>query len=133
MSRQLGRRGAILLCYGLVWALYGYGQIVQPQEDPRGLRPLLELAPAAAWGWCWVAAGLVAIVSAFMREGADWPGFLALPVVVLPWCVSYLAAWVLGQFDRGWIGALVWGAIAVPVLVVAGWRETPRPKRIELK
>ena len=131
LGRALGRRGAILLCYGVVWAIIGYGQITAPQPDLRGLRLLLQIMPLAAWGWLWVASGLIAVVSAWLPQGRDWPGFLALPLMVLPWAASYLLAWILGDFPRGWVAAVVWGAIAAPVLVVAGWREPPRPKRLE--
>ena len=130
LGRALGRRGAILLCYGTVWALYGFAQITAPQPDQRGLQPLLERVPLTVWGWAWVITGLIAIVSAWMPQGLDWVGFLALPAMVLPWLGSYLAAWITGEFPRGWVAALVWGVIAVPVLVVAGWREPPRIKRV---
>ena len=128
---MLGRRGAILLCYGIVWAIIGYGQITSPAPDLRGLRLLLQTMPLDAWGWIWVASGLIAVVSAWLPQGRDWPGFLALPLMVLPWMVSYLLAWIIGDFPRGWVATVVWGAIAAPVLVVAGWREPPRPKRLE--
>lgn len=128
---MLGRRGAILLCYGTVWAIIGYGQITSPAPDLRGLRLLLQTMPLDAWGWIWVTSGLIAIVSAWLPQGRDWPGFLALPLMVLPWSVSYLLAWIIGDYPRGWVAAVVWGAIAAPVLVVAGWREPPRPKTLE--
>lgn len=128
---MLGRRGAILLCYGVVWSIIGYGQITSPAPDLRGLRLLLQMMPLDVWGCLWVASGLIAIVSAWLPQGRDWPGFLALPLMVLPWTVSYLLAWIIGDFPRGWVAAVVWGAIAAPVLVVAGWREPPRPKRLE--
>lgn len=131
LSRMLGRRGAILLCYGVVWAIIGYGQITSPAPDLRGLRLLLQMMPLDVWGCLWVVSGLIAIVSAWLPQGRDWPGFLALPLMVLPWTVSYLLAWIIGDFPRGWVAAVVWGAIAAPVLVVAGWREPPRPKRLE--
>lgn len=130
LSRALGRRGAILLSYGTVWALYGYAQITSPQPDQRGLQPILERVPLTAWGCLWVATGLTAIVSSWMPQGRDWVGFLALPAMVLPWMTSYLLAWLMGDFPRGWVAALVWGVIAVPVLVVAGWREPPHIKRV---
>jgi len=128
-TRVLGRRGAILLSYGTVWALYGYGQLIQPSPDQRGLQLLLDMAPLTAWAWCWIAAGLVAVVAAWWPTGQDWFGFVALVVMVLPWMLGYLASWwPLGVFPRGWVAALIWGLIAVPVIVVAGWREAPRPR-----
>ena len=131
LGRALGRRGAILLCYGIVWAIIGYGQITSPAPDLRGLRLLLQTMPLDVWGWIWVTSGLIAIVSAWLPQERDWPGFLALPLMVLPWTVSYLLAWIIGDYPRGWLASVVWGAIAAPVLVVAGWREPPRPKRLE--
>lgn len=131
LSRLLGRRGAILLSYGIVWAIIGYGQITSPAPDLRGLRLLLQMMPLDVWGWIWVASGLIAIISAWLPQEKDWPGFLALPLMVLPWAASYLLAWIIGDFPRGWVAAVVWGAIAAPVLVTAGWREPPRPKRLE--
>lgn len=130
LARVLGRRGAILLSYGTVWLLVGYGQLVSPQPDQRGLHLALQLLPLTVWGWLWIAAGLIALVSAWMPQGVDWAGFLALPLIVLPWMASYLVSWLQGDFPRGWIAAVVWAAIAVPVLVAAGWREPPRVKRV---
>ncbi|MGW5633958.1 hypothetical protein [Streptomyces sp. NPDC003832] len=130
MGRTLGRRGAILLSYGTVWALYGYAQIVSPQPDQRGLTLAIEVLPLDMWGWLWIAAGCIAVFAAWLPQGVDWPGFLALPLIVLPWMTSYLVAWIVGDFPRGWVAALVWAVIAVPVLVVAGWREPPRVKRV---
>jgi hypothetical protein len=128
LGRLLGRRGAILLSYGCVWTIIGYGQITAPQPDVRGLRLLLQTMPLTAWGWLWVTSGLIAIASAWLPQGRDWPGFLALPLNVLPWMASYFVAWVIGDFPRGWLAAVVWGAIAAPVLVAAGWNEPPRSK-----
>lgn len=131
LSRILGRRGAILLSYGVVWSLIGYGQLISPQADRRGLKVLLDLMPLTVWAWCWIVAGLVAAVSAFLPQGLDWVGFLALPLIVFPWMLAYLVAWwPLGTFPRGWVAAAIYGALAAPVIVVAGWREPPRPKRV---
>ena len=132
LKRRLGRRGAFLLCFGTVWGLIGYGQVTSPQPDQRALKLLLDIMPLDAWGSCWIAAGLIAVASAWMPQGWDWPGFLALPLIVLPWCFAYLMAWwPLGIFPRGWIAAALYGALAIGIFVVAGWREPPRPKRAE--
>lgn len=131
LGRALGRRGAILLSYGTVWSLYGYAQVASPAPDQRGLALATQMLPLTAWGWMWVAAGLLAIAAAWMPQGVDWFGFVGLALIVLPWVTSYLATWILGDFPRGWVAAAVWAVIAVPVIVVAGWREAPRPKRVE--
>lgn len=131
LARALGRRGAILLTYGSVWMLYGYAQVISPQPDQRGLGAALRVMPLSGWGCAWLACGLVAVVCAWLPQGVDAAGFLALPLIVLPWMTSYLASWISGDFPRGWVAAAIWGLIAVPLIVVAGWREPPRPKRVE--
>lgn len=128
-ARRLGRRGAILSCYGIVWLLIGWGQLVQPQPDRRGLTLLLSWAPLQVWAWGWIAAGLVALVCAWLPSGRDAPGFCALVVIVVPWMASYLVSWLLGVYPRGWAAAAVWTAITVPIMVVLGWPEPPRGKR----
>lgn len=129
LRRRLGRRGAILTSYGLVWLLYGYAQLVTPQVDQRGLALLLRLMPLEAWAWCWIAAGAVALVCAWAPPGRDAAAFLALVLIVVPWTATYLVAWLSGEYPRGWVAAAVWAVISVPVLVVAGWPEPPRRKR----
>lgn len=131
LSRQLGRRGAILSCYGTVWTLYGVAQLTSPQPDQRGLGLLLNVAPLQLWACAWLLAGITALVCAWAPPGRDAAAFLALPLVVVPWMASYLVTWILGDFPRGWVAAAVWTAITVPVLVVAGWQEPPRRKRAE--
>jgi hypothetical protein len=131
LSRIIGRRGAILSCYGIVWLLVGWGQIVQPQPDQRGLRLLLDRMPLEAWAWCWIVAGLIALAFAWAPPGRDAAGFVALVLIVVPWMTSYLASWLLGDYPRGWAAAAVWTAITVPIMVVLGWPEPPRSKRAE--
>src|SRR5262249_52293146 len=126
-----GRRGAFLLAFGMVWGLIGYGQISSPPPDQRGLHLLLDRVPLQVWGWLWITAGVVAIVSAWMPQGADRFGFLALSLMVLPWVLSYLFAWWQGIFPRGWIAAALYGGLAIGIMVVAGWSEPPRSKRAE--
>ncbi|MFI8499476.1 hypothetical protein ACIGFK_13405 [Streptomyces sp. NPDC085524] len=131
LRRRLGRRGAILTSYGLVWLLYGYAQLVTPQPDQRGLALLLRLMPLDAWAWGWIVAGTVALVYAWAPPGQDAAAFLALVLIVVPWTATYLVAWLSGGYPRGWVAAAVWTVITVPVLVVAGWPEPSRRKRAE--
>ncbi|MFD7705728.1 hypothetical protein [Streptomyces sp. NPDC059786] len=127
----LGRRGSFLAAFGTLWALYGFGQLVEPLPDTRGIRTLLHLMPLDAWAWCWIAAGLIAITAAPLPTGRDWYAFPALLLIVAPWMCSYLVSWwPLGDNPRGWVTALIWAVAAVPVIVVAGWQEPPRLKRV---
>lgn len=131
LKRRLGRRGTILTCYGLVWILYGFGQLITPQPDQRGLKLALSLVPLEGWGWAWIVAGAIALACAWAPPGRDAVGFVSLVLIVMPWTATYLAAWLLGDYPRGWVAAAIWTALVVPVLVVAGWPEPPRRKRAE--
>ncbi|MEU5976400.1 hypothetical protein [Streptomyces sp. NPDC047315] len=126
---RLGRRGAYLVCLGTVWVLYGAGLLVQPVPDTRGLRHVLALAPMDVWAWCWIVAGVVAVVAAWKPTGRDWPGFAALTVMLVLWALSYAAAWAGGEYSRGWIAAAIWAAVGAGCAVVAGWPEPPRSER----
>ena len=131
LCRILGRRGAFLASFGALWALYGFGQLMEPLPDTRGIRLLLHVMPLDAWAACWIVAGCVAITAALLPQGRDWVGFPALLLIVVPWMLSYLVSWwPLGDNTRGWVTALIWLVATVPVIVVAGWREPPQPKRV---
>jgi len=127
----LGRRGTILSCYGIVWILYGFGQLVTPQPDQRGLKLALHVLSLDTWAWLWIAAGVIAIACAWAPPGRDAAGFVSLVLIVVPWMASYLAAWITRDFPRGWVAAAIWMLICIPVLVVAGWPEPPRRKRAD--
>lgn len=130
LGQRLGRRGALLSMKGTIAVLYGYGQIAEPLPDRRGLGLLLKLMPLTGWGGVWVAAGLVAMVCAWLPPGRDWPGFLAVWAVTATWAMSYLVSWwPLGETPRGWVGALVFGAFGGVCLVAIGWDEPPRHAR----
>ncbi|MFJ9657626.1 hypothetical protein ACIRPR_06610 [Streptomyces griseoflavus] len=110
---------------------YGSGQIVQPTGDPDGLALLLKFRPLEFWGWTWIAAGVIALVCAWLPPRRDWPGFLAVWVVAMPWAMAYLVAWwPLGESPRGWVIALIFGAFGGVCLVAIGWPEPP-PARSE--
>ena len=129
--RQLGRRGIILSCFGFIWTLIGYGQLVTPQPDQRGLKVLLAVMPLNVWGWCWIVAGVTALLCAWAPPGRDTAGFVSLVLIVMPWMATYLAAWLLGAYPRGWVAAAIWAALVVTILVVAGWPEPARQKRAD--
>jgi len=124
LARRLGRRGALLTMKGIIATLYGYGQVIQPAPDRRGLALLLKLMSLEAWGALWMAAGITALVCAWLRR--DWPGFLAVWGITATWAMAYLVSWwPLGESPRGWVGALIFGAFGAVCLVAIGWDEPP--------
>ncbi|GGZ80211.1 hypothetical protein ACFOOM_07525 [Streptomyces echinoruber] len=126
LTRRLGRRGALLTLKGTIATLYGYGQIVAPAHDRRGLTLLLKGMPLKAWATAWIVAGVVALVCAWLPPRRDWPGFFAVWGITAPWAMSYLAAWwPLGLYERGWVPAIIFGAFGSVCLVAAGWPEPP--------
>lgn len=129
LRARLGRRGAILCLKGTIAVLYGYGQLIEPIPDKRGLRLLLHLMPSHGWAIAWLTAGGIALLCAFLGEGRDWPGFTAVWLISVPWSLSYLASWwPLGDNSRGWITAAIFGAFGLVCLVVVGWREPGRAR-----
>lgn len=127
LRTQLGRRGAILTLKGTIATLYGTGQVTaDPTGDPAGLTLLLKLRPLEFWGWAWVTAGVVALVCAWLPQRRDWPGFLAVWLISVPWAMAYLLAWwPLCESPNGWVPAAIFGAFGAVCLVVIGWDEPP--------
>jgi hypothetical protein len=132
LRTRLGRRGAILTLKGIISALYGYGLLIEPIPDRRGLRLLLDLMPLRGWAIAWLCAGLTALACAWMPD-RDWPGFTAVWLVTVPWALSYfLSWWPYGDNPRGWVTACIFGAFGLVCLVVVGWPE-PGRGRSELR
>lgn len=130
LRKRLGRRGSILVLKGTIAILYGYGQLIQPVPDRRGLRLLLHAMPLHAWAITWIAAGVIALGCSLAGEGRDWPGFTAVWLISVPWALSYLVSWwPLGDNSRGWITATIFGAFGLVCLTVVGWPEPSRAVR----
>jgi hypothetical protein len=127
--RALGRRGAFLTLMGGIAALYGYGLCAAPPDARQGPTLLLRLAPLDVWAGAWIAVGACALVCAWAPQPRDWPGFVAVWAVTAPWSMGYLVAWwPLGDYPRGWVPALIFGAFGAVCLVAIGWDEPPRAR-----
>jgi hypothetical protein len=115
----LGRRGAFLLIIGTGKVCFGLGLILAP-PSVLGLELLLRWAPLHCWASIWILAGAVTAVSAFLRVGRDWFGYVAGLAPPVVWGVAYGTAAVTGDFPRGaWVagwflfshvGVILWAA-----------------------
>lgn len=130
MADRVGRRGGVLLVFAILDLVYGYALTTVPmvQHDvARNSSMLFNLAQPFVWGWVWLGFGVFLITSSVLRQGRDRLGFLAAFVLKAVWALGYLLGWVpLRQNSVGWQPASIWGAMAVLMLVVAGWKENER-------
>lgn len=133
LARHLGHRGAFLLLFGVIWILVGVSLLPDADIPARPPHELLLFEHLPLWLRIayWMAPGAVAFGSAFLRgPGHDTAGFALLIVAPILRGGSYAWAWVawmasggrVGE-DRGWLGAVVWAALAGCILIVSSWRE----------
>lgn len=124
---HVGRRGAFLILFGVLYALIGYSYLtLSPVSEVavrHALRLALNVAPLTAWGWAWIAAGATAVACGTFCPGRKTVGFTAAVVLPALWSVVYVAAWLLGDIPRGWVSAAIYAALAAAVAVIAGMPE----------
>ena len=136
LRKHLGRRGAILLIFGVGKISWGVSFLVDPPQ-PVGLNLLLRFCGLNHWAWLWILCGTITFCSAFARIGRDRYGFLAALVPPSVWAVAYLSAVLTGDYSRGlWVaiwyltshvGVIMWAA-TVPEYSVP---PTPRGRKAE--
>lgn len=129
IAHRVGHRGSMLILLGSVALLYGIGLVtLPPAPPPLGWRLLQHMMPMHCWGVTLMVTGAAAIACAPVRQGRDWPGWVALVLVWTPWSLSYLVSWwPQGENPRGWITALLFAALAGMPAVGARWDEPDRP------
>jgi hypothetical protein len=124
----LGYRGSVLLVMGLIWLMLGAGKFLSPPSPNEALLPT-HYVPHQILAGLWCVTGVAATVCAFRtRAEGDAFGWIALYVMPALLTVSYSIAWIQAIFDLGgmalgWLGAAVYFALAVIVLICAGWPE----------
>lgn len=131
--KLLGRRGAILALLGSTWVIQGAGVAIG-SWSPIPPPVIYDGLPIWAQSGMWLVAGVVALAAARSRHPRDDSfGFKAaiLPVaaMVAMWVVSIvwmlLAGWPVTSMLGAVMAAWIWSAVAMLILTVAGWVETP--------
>lgn len=141
-SSRLGHRGITLLATAIGWTLYGINLATSPTSfaQQRGLTLLENVMSLHAWAWLWLTGGalawfgLLATVrgweyrprrkkgkdSAAARSvGLDAFGFVGAVVPPATWAGAYFLSWAVGEYDKGWNNAGVWGVPAVIAMAIA--------------
>lgn len=126
---RLGRRGVPLLLLGTGQVCWGIGYVAAPSTDREGMVGLLAVMPLCGWALVWMAAGAVALVGAFLREGPDRWGFIAAVMPPLVWALGYAYAGI-GGYPRAWF-VFLWYLLSHALLILwaASVAEYAIPRR----
>lgn len=136
-----GRRGSILLLFGLAFIMIGFGfATIQMDRFSRpGPGGPLEFMDDTPWpGIFWIICGVVAVTNGLIRrriKNEDAPGYAALVMPPALWTVAYIwssVSWVYTRLahwpyeygrQTGFIGAGAFGMIALVLLIISHWRD----------
>lgn len=126
ISFNLGRRGAALLVFGVIFAARGGLLVLAPQDTVRRFMVMEAILPLQVWGFVWIGAAVLAAVQAFspLRDGV-W-AFVSLTTVSGIWAAGYIAGWIVTEpprGPRGWLMGLMWAAMFGLTIVLSGWKE----------
>jgi hypothetical protein len=130
----LGRRGAFLLILGVGKTCWGASFLVDP-PPAIGLEFLTQFCSLRHWSWLWIVCGLITTISAFLRVGRDWFGFLAALIPPTVWAAAYTVAVFSGDYSRGGFVAAWYATSHIGVIMWAAWvpehsvPPAPRPAR----
>jgi hypothetical protein len=118
IASRVGRRGAALLFFVVLDAVYCAGLLTLPHPLAPFYAWMQTLAPLPAWAAAWGAVGAVCLVFAF--RAYDTPAFTAAVTLKVGWGLLSFLGWAIGAVDRGWISAVIWLAFAAFVGLIAG-------------
>lgn len=142
---RLGRRGAMLVTLGLLYAAIGYRELAMTAPVIPGA--WLFLVPVSVRASLWFLTGFLAILSCTRGRGRTWwrtdtPGWLVLCLMPGITMLSYTWSWSLwaiydfllaetppavlhGQADA-WTNVVIRMPLLIVPLICSGWVENPR-------
>lgn len=127
---RFGHRAVVLFLLGLIWVLLAVGLLA---SEPRRLGLIYEQLPIWVRALVWGVPGLVGMAAAIWRrldENAWW--LLMLPVMerfgsfvwgwigwrlgdLITWATPIQVDWSSGHVPHAWVGAGIYGAMALLV------------------
>lgn len=118
ITARIGRRGAALLFFALLDAIYCLGLLTVPRPMPEFYAAMDGYLPLAWWAAAWAAVGVVCLAYAF--SSWDSPAFVAAVVIKVAWGLFALLGWLSGSVDRGYVSSVIWLGFAAFVFLIAG-------------
>lgn len=120
----LGRRGLVLVLFGVIYGLIGVNYMqgnLSPTAEAN-LALALRWLPIEAWGVAWLVGAGLALVASHWPPGRDWWGYAVLSALSIAWCAFSAAGAMYGA--QYWLsGALLYACLTAVLLIVAGWPE----------
>ena len=125
-ARHVGRRGAILISYAWLSAIYALSLLhpAPPTGRPSTAAYLAQIAPPGVWAAVWGVCSGLCLAQSVMRADRAAYGFASC--LMLTWSALLASAWLLGGVSRAWVTASIFFALSVPLLVASGWAEMLR-------
>ena len=120
---HVGRRGTFLLFLTLLDFVYGYC-LAYPTSQSIGTPVYIFLGsimPIKIWGALWVAAGVGCLVGALTHRIEL--GYAVGIFIKTLWAVTFLLGWMFSGVERGYLSAVIWGAFACFLVLIARWPE----------
>ena len=124
LLHQIGYRGAVLLVFGLVDLVYSLSFAFPTAEalaNPT-FQWLTRFLPITVWAVIWGVVGLFCFFYAF-RTIDDAIGYAMAILIKVFWSALFLWGWGLGEVQRGYLSAVIWGGFALFL-----WLESRRPE-----
>lgn len=128
----MGRRGLVLLLFGIAWVVQGLAILIYGQMGTGG-HFIHEQIPPPVLGALWASSGALSVAcSPSRRHPADTLGYLGVTVMPMLYGTSFLVGAVTqGVLEHprwavlGVLGFSLWGAVALGLIVAASWPEPP--------
>jgi len=120
----IGRRGASLLFFGLIFAIFSWSYLAHPElitESPTK-HVVNQLATPLQWGIVFAVVSALKCVAAFWKP-LEWTAFGFGESIWFIWAASYLVEWLSGNAPYAYIGLAFYAGFAAFNVIIAGWPE----------
>lgn len=131
--RPWKRHSLVLMVAGLVYVAIGISYILAEPTETRliALHYALQWFPIATWGWIYVGAGSLAVLSSRWPPVSETWGYTVLTGLSSAWSLFYLFGVVVWHSPpTNLSGVMSWGLIAFMWWAISGLKNPDNPERV---